>query len=77
MVFAAANREAEERHWGFGGGVHRCLGSHLARAELRLVLEEWLVRVPDFSFAPGFVPRMKWPISLLGFDELELSYPAS
>lgn len=77
MVFAAANREAEERHWGFGGGVHRCLGSHLARAEMRLVLEEWFKRVPEFTFAPGFTPRMEWPISLLGFDALELSYPAS
>ena len=29
------------RHWGFGGGPHRCLGSNLARMELRLVLTEW------------------------------------
>jgi cytochrome P450 len=75
MVFAAANRDTEERHWGFGGGVHRCLGSHLARAELKLVLEEWLKRVPDFSYTPGFMPAMEWPISLLGFDTLLLSYP--
>jgi cytochrome P450 len=75
MVFAAANRDTEERHWGFGGGVHRCLGSHLARAELKLVLEEWLKRIPDFTFAPGFEPRMEWPISLLGFDRLQLTYP--
>jgi cytochrome P450 len=77
MVFAAANRETDERHWGFGGGVHRCLGSHLARAELKLVLEEWLARVPDFGYSPGFAPKMEWPISLLGFDRLDLSYPAS
>lgn len=75
MVFAAANRETQDRHWGFGGGVHRCLGSHLARAELTLVLEEWFARVPAFSFAPGFTPAMEWPISLLGFDELQLTYP--
>jgi cytochrome P450 len=77
MVFAAANRETEERHWGFGGGVHRCLGSHLARAELTLVLQEWLKQIPDFSFSAGFQPQMKWPISLLGFDRLQLTYPAS
>ncbi|MCU1593330.1 MAG: putative cytochrome [Frankiales bacterium] len=77
MVFAAANRETHERHWGFGGGVHRCLGSHLARAELKLVLEEWLARVPEFRYSPGFTPQMEWPISLLGFDRLELSYSPS
>jgi cytochrome P450 len=77
MVFAAANREAEGRHWGFGGGVHRCLGSHLARAELKLVLEEWLRRIPECSFSPGFTPQMQWPISLLGFDRLLLTYPTA
>ena len=76
MVFGTANRESDERHWGFGGGVHRCLGSHLARAELRLVLEEWLKRIPEFSFSPGFTPVMEWPASLLGFDSMELSYRA-
>lgn len=77
MVFAAANRDTAERHWGFGGGVHRCLGSHLARAELKLVLEEWFARIPDFGYTPGFTPEMEWPISLLGFDRLELSYAPS
>lgn len=77
MVFAAANRDVEEHHWGFGGGVHRCLGSHLARAELKLVLEEWLKRIPDFSYSPGFTPSMEWPISLLGFESIRLSYPAT
>jgi cytochrome P450 len=74
MVFAAANRDLEDHHWGFGGGVHRCLGSHLARAELTLVLEEWLKRVPDFSFSPGFEPAMPWPASLLGFETIQLTY---
>ncbi|WP_459976632.1 cytochrome P450, partial [Mycobacterium avium] len=32
------------RHWGFGGGPHRCLGSHLARMELTLIVTEWLRR---------------------------------
>jgi cytochrome P450 len=41
----------ENRHATFGLGRHRCLGSNLARMELRLALEEWLVRYPDFELA--------------------------
>lgn len=40
-------------HATFGGGEHRCLGSMLARTELRIFLEEWLKRVPDFKVKPG------------------------
>lgn len=39
------------KHLGFGAGAHRCLGSHLARKELALVLEEWLKRIPEFRIA--------------------------
>jgi cytochrome P450 len=42
---------AENKHLGFGAGAHRCLGAHLARSELILVLEEWLVRIPHFRLA--------------------------
>jgi cytochrome P450 len=40
-------------HNAFGGGVHRCLGSHLARLELRVALREWHTRIPDYSVKPG------------------------
>jgi cytochrome P450 len=39
------------RHAAFGLGVHRCLGSHLARMELRISLKAWLERIPEFSLA--------------------------
>ncbi|MGH9037061.1 MAG: cytochrome P450, partial [Acidimicrobiia bacterium] len=39
------------RHFAFGAGVHRCLGSNLARLELRVVLEEVLRRLPDYRLA--------------------------
>ena len=37
----------------FAGGVHSCMGAHLARLEIRIGLEEWLKRTPDFSVKPG------------------------
>jgi cytochrome P450 len=40
------------RHLAFGGGVHRCLGSHLARIELRVALREWHRRIPDYRVKP-------------------------
>jgi cytochrome P450 len=65
LPFPAANRDPEafenpdvvqldrarNRHAAFGLGRHRCLGSHLARMELRVALEEWLARYPDFELA--------------------------
>jgi cytochrome P450 len=42
---------AVNRHVAFGLGIHRCVGSHLARMELRVALEEWLAAFPVFSLA--------------------------
>jgi cytochrome P450 len=67
MSFPAANRDpsvferanevvidrAANRHVAFGSGVHRCAGSNLARMELRVAIEEWLRRIPEFHLEPG------------------------
>jgi cytochrome P450 len=65
LPFPSANRDPAEfpdpdgvrldrehnRHAAFGLGIHRCLGSNLARMELRVALHEWLKRFPDFELA--------------------------
>ncbi len=63
------------KHWGFGGGPHRCLGSHLARIELKLVLEEWHKRIPDYTITPGTQPRIVWPSGTFGLTRLDLTIP--
>jgi cytochrome P450 len=60
------------RHWGFGGGPHRCLGSHLARLELSLITKEWLRRVPEFHLAEGFRPHIAFPAQTFALAELPL-----
>ena len=60
------------RHWGFGGGPHRCLGSHLARMELKLILGEWLQRIPEFSLEPGYEPHIVFPAQTFSLERVPL-----
>lgn len=70
LPFPAANRDPEafedadrfvidrqrNRHVAFGLGIHRCVGSNLARSELTIAVDEWLKRIPNFELSdPGGV----------------------
>ena len=48
------------RHAAFGLGVHRCLGSNLARMELRVAIEEWLTAFPEFELADPDPAAVRW-----------------
>lgn len=74
LPFPAANRDpaafpdadqvqldrARNRHSSFGLGIHRCIGSNLARLELRVALEEFLTRVPQFHLTDP--ERVRWSV---------------
>jgi cytochrome P450 len=60
-------------HSTFGVGKHRCIGSNLARLELRATLEEWLKRIPNFSMKPGTQPTYETAF-LRSMRKLELVF---
>jgi cytochrome P450 len=67
LSFPAANRDpavfrdadrvlidrTENRHAAFGLGIHRCIGSNLARMEITVALQEWFRRIPEFTLDPA------------------------
>ena len=67
LSFPAANRDpavfrdadrvvidrTENRHAAFGLGIHRCVGSNLARMEITVALQEWFRRIPEFRLDPA------------------------
>ncbi len=74
LPFPSANRDDEafedagefhidrqrNRHAAFGLGIHRCVGSNLARMELRVALQEWTAAVTDFELADEDPENVRW-----------------
>jgi cytochrome P450 len=60
-------------HLAFGGGPHRCAGSHLARIELRVLLEEALPRLKNLRLQDG--AHLHWhAANLVGLSSLPLQW---
>ena len=66
--------QTDQAHYTFGGGIHRCLGSHLARRELLLVVEEFLKAIPEFELAGDEEPEICWPSGTLHLKTLPIRF---
>ncbi|MFC0532444.1 cytochrome P450 [Phytohabitans kaempferiae] len=88
LVFASANRDESRypdadrfdvtrtpsRHFGFGAGVHTCVGASLARAQARIALQALVERLPDPRLAPEQTVRLQPSINVRGPLALELRW---
>jgi len=62
------------RHYAFGAGPHRCVGSHLARVEMRVALDEWHKRIPDYRLDG---PPTAYGGGVMGVSSLPLRWDAA
>lgn len=60
------------RHMGFGWGPHMCIGMHLARLEMRILVEEWLQAIPQFSVVCP--EELEFHVGIWGLNSLPLSW---
>jgi cytochrome P450 len=86
MAYAWANRDEKvfddptkfdlhrkrNHHFGFGHGVHSCLGMHLARMELRIALEEMLDRMPRYELVEPLPNPQSFGSVIYGFEHLNI-----
>jgi len=63
-------------HIAFGGGIHRCLGSNLARLELRVALREWHRRIPEYEVEPGHTLVYTPGIRSIDYFPMRFTVPA-
>ena len=57
----------------FAGGVHSCMGAHLARMEVKICIQEFLRRIPEFTLKPG-TKIVYWPGGVVGPKSVPLAW---
>ncbi len=88
LMYGSANRDerafddpdrfdvtrAHNHHVAFGFGTHFCLGSSLARIEIRVMFEELLRRIPDWRLVPGTEPKVLGGTFTRAYDEVHIEF---
>jgi cytochrome P450 family 142 subfamily A polypeptide 1 len=88
LMYASANRDesvfedpenfdvnrSHNHHVAFGFGTHFCLGSSLARIEIRVMFEELLRRIPDWRLTPGAESKILGATFTRAYDRVEIDF---
>jgi cytochrome P450 family 142 subfamily A polypeptide 1 len=88
LMYASANRDesvfdhpevfdvrrSHNHHVAFGFGTHFCLGSSLARIEIRVMFEELLRRIPDWKLVPGSEPKILGATFTRAYDRIDIEF---
>ena len=92
LMYASGNRDprafdqpdefnvvrSPNNHVGFGFGTHFCLGSSLARIEIRVMFEQLLARIPDWRLVPGSESKILGSTFARAYDRVDIEFtPAS
>ena len=67
-------KRSPNRHFAFGAGIHRCVGSNVARAVFQIVLREFLRRIPAYQIDHNRVQKYRYAATNAGFAFMPIAY---